>query len=276
MSGVESWSDRIANVSPPTILLLVAALTTARLLVGRRCAVCVWARAVNDLCESLLLALVLVFLLLRPFVIQSFFIPSGSMQPTLCHGDRILVNKWVYRVRHPQCGEIVVFRAPREASPDERDYIKRLVGLPGDLIEVRAGFVQIDHDPFYTRSDVRAVLRASRETPLRLTTDAIWLGGHRFTPEEFARLAGRDGGHVRIVPGKVLRNREMLCETYVAEDPAYAWGPRRIPPGYLFVMGDNRNDSHDSHKWGPLPANRVIGRADWVFWPLARAHHIAP
>lgn len=275
---MEQWTDRIASVSPPTVLAIVAALTAARLFVAPRRAVCAWARAANDTLEALLLALVLVFLLVRPFALQSFFIPSDSMQPTLRRGDRILVNKWVYRVTSPRRGEVVVFRAPQAASPDERDFIKRLIGLPGDRIEVREGYVQIDDDSPYTHSEVRAILGGNADPPalLRLTTEAIWLGARRFTREEFARAAGRPEGSVRIVPGKVLRNRELLCESYIAEDPAYRWGPERIPPGHLFVMGDNRNDSHDSHKWGPLPADRVIGRADWVFWPPARVHHIDP
>src|SRR5262249_31827095 len=86
--------------------------------------------------ESALIAIVLVFLLIRPFVVQAFYIPSGSMEPTLQIGDRILVNKFIYRVWKPNRGDVVVFLAPHLASPDEKDFIKRIVGLPGDRVAV--------------------------------------------------------------------------------------------------------------------------------------------
>ncbi len=277
---MEQLTDRIANVPLQTVLVLLAGLTAARVALCR--AKVAWGRSLSDLFESVLLALVLVFLLLRPFVVQSFFIPSGSMRPTLREGDRILVNKWVYRFRKPQRSEVVVFRAPRDAAPDEKDFIKRLIGVPGDTIEVREGYVAVRDGPrqtIYTHSEVRSVLGAGGgmdlfrggnggpPAPLRLTTDAIWLGGRKVTREDFARAAGKPGGAVRIAPGKVLCNGVMLCESYVAEDPKYRWGPKVVPRGHLFVMGDNRNESHDSHIWGMLPEERVIGRADVVFWP---------
>ncbi len=280
---MEQLTDRIAGVSPQTILIIVAVLTATRAALGTTRVAA--GRFLSDLLESVLIALVLVFLILRPFVAQTFFIPSGSMHPTLWEGDRILVNKWGYRVGSPQRGDVIVFRAPRAASPDEKDFIKRLVGLPGDVIEVKEGYVQIGDGPrstLYTRDEVRSVLGAGRSVSdptsaptLRLTTDAIWLGTRRVTKEEFARAANKTGGHVFIVPGKVLRNHVMLCECFVAEDPAYRYAPQTVPPGHLFVMGDNRNESHDSHKWGMLPANRVVGRAELVFWPPGRIKRIA-
>lgn len=275
---MESLSDRIASLSPQTVVLVVALLTAARVcLYPARAAVWRW---FYDLLHSVLLAVVLVFLLLRPFVVQSFFIPSGSMRPTLGEGDRILVNKWVYRVGHPQRGQVVVFRAPRAAAPDEKEYIKRVVGVGGDTIEVREGFVEVTaglERVRYTHNDIRAVLEHNRSVdqqfgadrqPLLMMTDAIWLGGHHVSAEAFARAAGKPGSAVRMVPGAVFRNRVMLCESYVAEDPAYNWGPTTVPSGHVFVMGDNRNDSHDSHVWGMLPRERVVGRAEVVFWPV--------
>src|SRR5205823_6429741 len=86
--------------------------------------------------ESALIAIVLVFLVIRPFVVQAFYIPSGSMQPTLMVGDRILVNKFIYRIVKPNRGDVVVFVAPHLASTDEKDFIKRIVGLPGDTVQV--------------------------------------------------------------------------------------------------------------------------------------------
>lgn len=93
-----------------------------------------------ELLDSGLIAFLLVFLLIRPFVVQAFFIPSESMVPTLQPGDRILVNKFIYRLNSPQRGDIVVFDAPEYAlqkGEGPKDYVKRLIGLPGDEILVR-------------------------------------------------------------------------------------------------------------------------------------------
>lgn len=275
-------SEQIAGASLSTILLLLTALTAARwkaIHASRRAAAAALpgAAAIADLLEAVILAGVLVFFVLRPFVVQSYFIPSGSMRPTLGQGDHILVNKYVYRLHGPERGDIVVFRAPREAAPDEKEFIKRVVGVPGDVIMVQAGCVAVG--PFiYTRNEIRACLGErltveqmddlSTLPALRLTRDALYLNDRRIEPEEFARDVGRPGWPVRIMPGRVLRNGEMLMETYVAEDVQYDMPPRRVPPCCLFVMGDNRNLSLDSHVWGFLPVDRVIGRADVVFWPL--------
>ncbi len=89
--------------------------------------------------DSGLVAALLVFCLLRPFVIQAFYIPSGSMIPTLDVGDRILVNKFVYFFRDPEPDEIIVFNAPPAASVSDKDFIKRVVGSPGDSISVWDG-----------------------------------------------------------------------------------------------------------------------------------------
>lgn len=279
---MEQITERIASVSLPTVLLLLGFLTIARgALYATRVGVF---RILADLLESVILAVGLVFLVLRPFVVQSFFIPSGSMHPTLWEGDHILVNKFLYRMRVPERGEVIVFRAPRDAATDEKEFIKRVVGLPGDRIEVRAGYITVGPMTF-TRDEIRGVLSAKTSMDqltdpdslpaLRLTTDALWYGDRRITPEEFARIAGRPNEPVQIHPGCVYRNDKAQMECYVAEDPQYEMGPRVIPPGHYFVMGDNRNQSHDSHVWGMLPDDRVIGRAEFVFWPPPHARRIA-
>jgi len=93
-----------------------------------------------ELLDSGLIAFILVFLAIRPFVVQAFYIPSESMVPTLMPGDRILVNKFVYRLNEPRRGDIIVFDAPPEAvqGNDKKDFVKRLIGLPGDLIEINS------------------------------------------------------------------------------------------------------------------------------------------
>jgi signal peptidase I len=145
---------------------------------------------------------ILVASLLRWFVIEPRYIPSGSMEPTLKINDRIMVEKISYRWRAPKRGEIIVFEPP---FPGGKAYIKRIIGLPGEKIAIQGG--------------------------------------------------------------KVLINGEALQEPYILEEPDYEIPPYIIPPGYYWVMGDNRNNSNDSHIWGFLPQENIMGRAVLRFWP---------
>ncbi len=179
-------------------------------------------RSALEFVDSGLIALVLVFMLIRPFVVQAFYIPSASMQPTLLEDDKILVNKFIYRFREPHRGDVVVFRSPPAASADQKDYIKRLVGLPGDEIEVRPGVVD---------------------------------------------------NHGETVPAGILyRNGKPVEEAYTKEpmDPYRVYGPVKVEPGKVLVMGDNRNNSHDGRYWGQLDMGRIRGKAMVIFWPPGR------
>ena len=84
------------------------------------------------------------------------------------------------------------------------------------------------------------------------------------------RLIGEPGQMVSIADGKVYLNSQPLQEDYIAEAPNYEWGPKQVPEQKFFVMGDNRNDSNDSHIWGFLPRSKIIGHAWFRFWPLNR------
>lgn len=237
--GATEW---LANLSVGYVVLAALVLTVVRLALIRSRAPA--ARSVAELAESLLVAGVLVFLIIRPFFLQAFYIPSPSMEPTLLGHDagddfrtnthytdtvhdHIFVNKLIYRLRMPQHGDIIVFRAPKEADFEngqryENVLIKRLIGLPGDTIEVKP--------------DAGGVMR-------------VW------------------------------RNGKPLHEPYLAEEmdsvqpdnARYGVGePLKLGPGQLFVMGDNRNHSNDSRFWGPLALNRVMGKAMFIFWPPGR------
>lgn len=107
---------------------------------------------IREWVESLVIALVLA-LLIRAFVVQAFKIPTGSMRPTLIEGDRLLVNKFIYRFRKPERGDIIVFRFPKERK---KDYIKRLIAAGGETAEIKGGNIYIDgeivEDPFIIRS----------------------------------------------------------------------------------------------------------------------------
>jgi signal peptidase I len=124
-----------------------------------------------------------------------------SMEPTLHNGEFVIVNKLAYQFGDPAHGDVIVFRYPRD--PDQ-EYIKRVIGLPGD--------------------------------------------------------------RVRIINGEVYVNGERIEEPYIAAAPRYQseWS---VPENALFVLGDNRNNSSDSHNWGPVPLDYVIGRALFVYWP---------
>ena len=273
---METWTERMATLPLPTVVLLLAGLTLGRVIL--RALRLRFFLFLSELLESAMLAIAMVFLLLRPFVVQTYHIPSGSMHPTLIEGDHILVDKLLYRIRAPRQGEIVVFRAPHDADRNEAEFIKRLVGLPGDTIEVHPGYVQVG-GIHYTHNEVRGILgtdesEEATKAALHLTPDAIFLGEQRILPAKFAAQAGHAEEPVEIHPGRVVRNGKTLLEDYVAEDPEYELLPYAVPPDSYFVLGDNRNQSHDSHEWGVFSTDRLIGRAEAIFWPLPRLRKI--
>lgn len=190
--------------------------------------------------ESLLIALALVFFLIRPFVVHAFLIPSQSMEPTLLVGDRLLVNKFVYKLRDPHRQEIVVFKAPelalkKSGRPDQTDYIKRLIGLPNDLVRVEDGRAFVNGKP-------------SDEPYLQLG----WFSEKKTFPDDYLYdTPWRD----------TYRN---LIEHH--------WGKLwvRVPKGHYFVMGDNRFKSLDSRDWGFVPHESLVGKSLIRFWPLPR------
>ncbi len=339
-------TDWLANISIKWVLVAVGILLVLRMsmapsrLSGRRAS-----DGAAEFMESALIAIVLVFLVIRPFLVQAFYIPSGSMQPTLMVGDRILVNKFIYRVAKPQPGDVVVFVAPNSASPDEKDFIKRIVGLPGDRIEVVPTRVLADGKPvvglvsqdagytayhsFPRGRQTPRVLNINQRSELPEVTDggevvvprglsdalrivpvprldvsiegaSVYVNGSHFhtfngqdtltedrdltaygaAPSVQGSAIKVNGGEPSIIivvgkqfsidPGHVVRNGEPLRERYMAEPPAYAMPEITVPRGEYWVMGDNRNDSNDSHAWGPLRGDRIVGRAQAIFWPLGR------
>lgn len=209
-----------------------------------------WRASFLEFADSILIALLLVFCILRPFVIQAFFIPSGSMENTLLVDDRILVNKFIYFFAEPSHGNIVVFRAPPQADPGRKDFIKRLMGLPGDRISVRQGKVFRNG-------------KALDESYIKEPPMYNWpvIGRDQFAPGVL--LTRENGGHEWEgimedgFPGRV--------------------GEVLVQPNRVLVMGDNRNDSNDSTKWHQgeisspfVPRENVLGQAKLIFWPLPR------
>jgi signal peptidase I len=178
-------------------------------------------------------------ILLRTLVAEPFVVPTGSMLPSLEIGDHVYASKLAYAGdRLPERGEVAVFRPPH--SPDER-YIKRVVGLPGDTVEIRDDVLLVNDE----------------EIPRRP------IGEISYDDRDISTLTWREERGLLFV--------ESLGDAVytVVHDPARApasWGPASVPPGHVFMMGDNRDASWDSRHWGPLPADLLLGRALVVWW----------
>ena len=198
-------------------------------------------------------AAVLVALILRSFVVEAFRIPSGSMIPTLSIGDQIFVNKFIYGPRipfttvrifewqQPKRGDVVVFMAPVDPP---QEYIKRIVGVPGDTIEVIRGVLHINGEP------VRREFEGNDTFWDRSEVDGRW---HTFNALEYAETI--DGKTFSVLQRPDF---ERLAHGNFAK--------KTIPEGMVFAMGDNRDQSSDSRVWGFFPKENILGRSLFVWW----------
>jgi len=191
-----------------------------------------------------------IVLILRSFIAEPFRIPSGSMMPTLLVGDFILVNKFAYGVRlpvlhtrilkngDPKRGDVVVFRYPRDPS---LDYIKRVVGLPGDHIGYVDKSLYINGKPIDT----------TLEGPY---TD----GGAYSQPNEFLYNEDLEGVRHDVI---INRSRPTFDAEYI------------VPEKHYFAMGDNRDNSNDSRYWGFVPEENLVGKAllIWMNWDFSKS-----
>jgi signal peptidase I len=199
----------------------------------------------------------LIVLLIRAFAYEPFRIPSGSMMPTLLVGDFILVDKYAYGLRlpvwhsritdgdRPQRGDVIVFRYPQDQT---QDYIKRVVGLPGD------------HISYYNRR--------------------LAVNGKQLKAADVGKYPGLGDLNSQVNAGGCDR-RGARCEVYYEEfdDTGYTVmtnpdssmgvnGEVTVPDGHYFVMGDNRDHSNDSRLWGFVPEANLVGKAVviWMHW----------
>ncbi|HDN84601.1 MAG TPA: signal peptidase I [Candidatus Aerophobetes bacterium] len=163
---------------------------------------------IKETVETVVIALVLAFLI-RSFIVETFWIPSGSMEPTLMVGDRIMAYKIFYGINRVKRGDIIIFKFPLDPK---KDFVKRVIGLPGDTIEIRKKEVYV--------------------------------------------------------------NKKRLIEPYAVHSdnwdtgfPRDEYGPVKVPPDSLFVLGDNRDSSEDSRYWGYVPKENIIGKAFLIYWP---------
>ena len=219
----------------------------------------------------------LVVLLLRSFIFEPFRIPSDSMMPTLLDGDFIIVNKYAYGLRlpvlnrkildvgEPQRGDVVVFRWPVDPSTN---FIKRLVGLPGDHVEVQDNRITINGKP------VEFTIGKDRYTDgcyVNLALAQERLGSHEheaiFCPVALDRQPVLPACNRRGVRGYVCGDEDAPAssrmEPFVGD----------VPPGHYLMMGDNRDNSDDGRRWGYVPEANLVGRATriWFNWDLRRS-----
>ncbi|HEY2747742.1 MAG TPA: signal peptidase I [Polyangia bacterium] len=202
---------------------------------------------------------VLIALFLRAFVVEAFKIPSGSMIPTLQVGDHIFVNKFIYGVRipftnikfgmeyrKPERGEVIVFIYPKE--PD-KDFIKRIVAIEGDTVELRDNQVVVNGKPV-PRSHVDGDCRYE---------DFVEETSHWEERRCEAWIESVKGNSYTVVQDK--NGRPM---SWPNQDYQQAW--TRVPKDHVFVMGDNRDNSHDSRYWGFVPFDLIKGKAMIIWW----------
>jgi signal peptidase I len=210
--------------------------------------------------SAVLLASVLMY-----FVVQAFKIPSGSMESTLLIGDHLFVNKFIYglrvpfsgkrvlALRPPHRGDIVVFRFPVD-DPRElhcgsvqyrKDFIKRVIGLPGDRIQVQGGHVFVNGEELQNESY------------------AQYLDGPQRQPES-VRATQLSGEQYQ----KLWENHELDKE--LQEIQRDYFGPVTVPKDAFFAMGDNRDRSCDSRYWGPVEKRYLKGKAWFIYWPPSR------
>jgi len=180
---------------------------------------------IREYAESIVIAVILA-LFVRTWIVQAFKIPTGSMENNLLIGDHLLVNKFVFGptasrierallpVRDVRRGDVIVFKYPDEP---ERDFIKRVIGLPGETLELRAKKVYIDGQPL-------------------------------------------DEPYVHFL--QPASESQEVTSFDVREN----FRPVRVPEGFYFVMGDNRDNSQDSRYWGFLPRHYIKGRALMIYW----------
>lgn len=253
--------------------------------------------ALRDYTESIGAA-VLIALALRAFVVEAFKIPSSSMYPTLEINDHIFVNKFIYgmripytdtklfELRSPRRGEVIVFKQPCEP---ERDYIKRVVAVAGDTVEVRCNVLYVNGEPVTTEligpeeyedyNDDNRIGRPVGWSPTSVIRHRQKLGDYQFDTYQNGQP---DGDFPGLLPYSCShpdtrdpRNQPIVVDTQAPGSvtvtnptPTDSCALQRhytVPEGHVFCMGDNRWNSKDSRMWGSVPLQLVKGKALFIW-----------
>lgn len=187
-------------------------------------------------------------LFIRQFIVQPFKIPSGSMIPTLLVGDHLFVNKFVYGPRipfmdariftwqEPKRGDVIVFKYPEN---EDKDFIKRIVGLPGDKIQIIDGRLYINNQP----------VQVAEMGPSGGRGDDAGMFGFG-APRLFDERLGAVNHKIQ----------------YLRDQRGVFYGPVLVPKDSVFVMGDNRDNSLDSRVWGFVKYDKILGKAFIIYW----------
>jgi signal peptidase I len=281
--------DSLARTPLSEVLIFVAVLTVIRLAVAPmlkntpahlRSGAFGMFKFANEALDAIIYAAVFVFMIIRPFGVQTFLIPSGSMVNTLLVNDFIVANKAVYRYSEPKHGDIVVFRPPTRAIIDPKqigadgepkvDYIKRLIGEPGDLIEIKDGKLFRNSKPEVEKYVNYTYSRDGGQT-------------FQFLPEDRAEMESqyswklveyKSGVLPLMIRGEYINTPELTAPEYVLDPSEAAELSKKpavkVPPGYFLMMGDNRNNSFDGRMWGLVPRDAIVGRSEAIWLPFSR------
>jgi len=206
--------------------------------------------------------IILIVFSLRSFLVEPFKIPSGSMIPTLLIGDFILVNKYTYGIRlpvanlkiidmnEPQRGEVMVFRFPEDPSID---YIKRVIGVPGDMVTYRNKQLSINDVP----------VQLEQGGGYKYIDGPAYIYTQRFKENmdgnEHDILINEDMPDIQLSAIHHFPNRENCT----FDRTGFSC---KVPEGSYFTLGDNRDGSSDSRYWGFVPENHIVGKAFLIWW----------
>jgi signal peptidase I len=178
----------------------------------------------------LIVVALVVAVIIKTFLIQAFYIPSASMRETLIEGDRVMVNKLAYRFGDPGLGDIIVFDSPLDPDGEEESFFGAIVRHIGEALGLS-------------------------------TPDSALI----------KRVIATEGQTIEISENTVLIDGVAIEEPYLRDRVQMGdYGPLTVPDDYVFVMGDNRNQSEDSRRFGPVPTKDIIGRAFIRVWPPSR------
>jgi len=210
---------------------------------------------------------ILFVFVLRSFVVEPFKIPSGSMIPTLEVGDFILVNKFTYGIRlpiinkkiieinQPKRGDVMVFRYPVNPS---QDYIKRVVGIPGDKVAYQNKRLTINGKPVETRR-IGDYLHPERLFYSQQLVEKEDGAEHRILNDEDAPAFISGASLFSHRENCLYNNSGVICT---------------VPPGHYFMMGDNRDNSRDSRFWGFVPDENIVGKAFFIWFNFSNLKRI--